>query len=163
MKLYRCAGCGEYLDEEDVGGPGGGSHEVTRWSADGVAEPGLCGPCIEQEGPPCAKVPENLQQWLLFRGSLDDESFELRTTQLDGLQARMQVTSSEAALLVETGGCSLAEITLRMEGEYEGPDANGTSSRDRAERCLRAAVAAGIVRLVENTDGDHPSDGEGEE
>lgn len=46
-KIYRCSGCGAYLSEKDVG-PGGVGHAVTRY-INGVPEPDLCGPCIEQK------------------------------------------------------------------------------------------------------------------
>lgn len=153
-KTYRCTGCGAYLDEKDVGA-GGVGHVVTRY-VDGVSEPELCGPCVEQEPEaeiPRPKVPADLREWQVYRGTLGDESFVLLIPATGGLRVWLSVTPIEAALSVENpGGYIPAEVVLRND------DMNRIAL---GEQCLRAAVAAGIVEtdaaLEARVDGRGPA------
>lgn len=43
-KVYRCAGCGDWLDEHEVAD---GSHMRTAYDSRGYAYPELCGPVNE--------------------------------------------------------------------------------------------------------------------
>lgn len=141
-KTYRCTECGAYLDEKDVG-PGGVGHVIARY-VDGVPEPELCGPCIEQEPKTemlRPKVPADLREWQVYRGTLEEESFVLLAPVTGELKIWLSVTPIEAALSVENpGGYVPAEVVLRND------DVNRLSL---GEQCLRSAIAAGIVELQE--------------